>query len=350
MNKYQSKSVDMLEKMVSIYSPTGQEGRLVKYLRPTMERLGYSTTVDEAGNLIGKIGSGQRKIMLIGHLDTVPGEIEVRIEGGNLYGRGSVDAKAPLASFVEAGSSLKNSKIVSLIVVGVVEEESTSKGAYQLLDEFSPDYVVVGEPSSWNGITLGYRGSFVIDYALSAPKTHRGENSSLPAEEAVEYYRNLKNRFCKDENLGFFDNSVRLTKIITGVDPFEDKVKMRLNVRIAPGAYLEKLRKFVLESSGPADVEISRTIPPVRSSKRGELVSAFLGAIRDEGGRPKFKLKTGTADMNIFADHWEAPVVAYGPGDSSMDHTPNEHLKLAEYHKAVNVLCGMLKQMERSIA
>lgn len=345
-----TESVDMLKRMVSIYSPTGQEGKLVEYLRPKMAKLGYSTSVDKVGNLIGKIGSGQKEIMLVGHLDTVPGEIDVRIEDGNLYGRGSVDAKASLASFVDAGRHLKNSKTVSLIVVGVVEEETTSKGAYQLLDDFSPDYVVVGEPSSWDGMTLGYRGSFVIDYALSAPKTHRGESSPLPAEQAVEYYQGLKNHFCRDGNSGFFDTSVRLTKITTDVDPFKDRVKMHLNVRITLGAYLEKLKRFALESSGPAEIEISRMIPPVRSSKRGKLVSAFLGAIRDEGGRPKFKLKTGTADMNIFADHWEAPIVSYGPGDSSMDHTPNEHLKLAEYHKAVKVLFGMLKKMERSIA
>ncbi len=345
-----TESVDMLKKMVSVYSPTGQEGRLVEYLRPNMEKLGYSTTVDQVGNLIGQIGFGQKTIMLVGHLDTVPGEIDVRIEGGNLYGRGSVDAKASLASFVEAGRHLKNSKAVSLIVVGVVEEESTSKGAYQLLDEFSPDYVVVGEPSSWDGITLGYRGSFSIEYTLSTPKTHRGEGSPIPAEQAVEYYETLKDHFCTNKGSGFFDTSIRLTQINTDIDPFTDRVRMHLNVRVAPGDNLEKLRKFALESSGPAQVEISRMIPPVRSSQRGKLVSAFLGAIRDEGGRPKFKLKTGTADMNIFADHWEAPVVAYGPGDSSMDHTPNEHLKLSEYHKAAKVLCGMLKNMERTCA
>ena len=35
---------------------------------------------------------------------------------------------------------------------------------------------------------------------------------------------------------------------------------------------------------------------------------------------------------------WQRPIVAYGPGDSSLDHTPNEHLPIDEYWKAVNVI------------
>jgi LysW-gamma-L-lysine carboxypeptidase len=42
--------------------------------------------------------------------------------------------------------------------------------------------------------------------------------------------------------------------------------------------------------------------------------------------------------MNVVAPVWKCPIVAYGPGDSALDHTPNEHLELDEYWKAVNVL------------
>ena len=51
-----------------------------------------------------------------------------------------------------------------------------------------------------------------------------------------------------------------------------------------------------------------------------------------------FVLKTGTSDMNVVGPVWQCPIVAYGPGDSSLDHTPNEHLPLDEYWKAVNVI------------
>jgi LysW-gamma-L-lysine carboxypeptidase len=56
-------------------------------------------------------------------------------------------------------------------------------------------------------------------------------------------------------------------------------------------------------------------------------------------------LKTGTADLNIVAPAWGCPAVAYGPGDSALDHTPNEHISLAEYSRAVKVLVAVLKQL-----
>jgi LysW-gamma-L-lysine carboxypeptidase len=51
-----------------------------------------------------------------------------------------------------------------------------------------------------------------------------------------------------------------------------------------------------------------------------------------------FKYKTGTSDMNIVAPHWKVPMVAYGPGDSTLDHTPNEHVEIPEFLKAIEAL------------
>ena len=55
---------------------------------------------------------------------------------------------------------------------------------------------------------------------------------------------------------------------------------------------------------------------------------AFLKSIREHSLEPRFKLKTGTSDMNILGNHFKCPIVAYGPGDSSLDHTPEEHINL----------------------
>jgi LysW-gamma-L-lysine carboxypeptidase len=48
--------------------------------------------------------------------------------------------------------------------------------------------------------------------------------------------------------------------------------------------------------------------------------------------------KTGTADMNVFAGEWDCPMATYGPGDSDLDHAPDEHLRLRELDRAVAVL------------
>lgn len=336
---------DLLREMLEIYSPSGEEEKLVDFLQPVMEGLGYQTRRDEAGNLVGKIGKGNSQILLLGHLDTVEGEIPVREEDGKIYGRGAVDAKSPLAAFIGAGKQFAGTEGLEVTVVGVVEEETSSRGVYEVLDSLSPDYAVVGEPSSWNGITLGYRGSIRLSYSYMIPKTHKGEGSPLPAEEAVEFYSQLKNSFDSGSS-GYNKTNVRLTDISTPNDPFQDSVNMTLDIRTSENFDPGRLEGFIEDNKNKASVNTTRYIPPVRSSKRSRLVSAFIGGIRDSAGKPKFKLKTGTADMNILAENWDVPIIAYGPGDSSLDHTPNEHLDLDELTLARDVLVEALKRLE----
>jgi LysW-gamma-L-lysine carboxypeptidase len=91
-----------------------------------------------------------------------------------------------------------------------------------------------------------------------------------------------------------------------------------------------------------ATLTFSSEEEPFRAEKNNALVRAFLAAIRGAGGSPAFTVKTGTADMNIAGPAWACPIVAYGPGDSALDHTPHEHLDLAEYARAIDVLANVL--------
>ncbi|NIU62369.1 MAG: M20/M25/M40 family metallo-hydrolase, partial [Pseudomonas stutzeri] len=63
------------------------------------------------------------------------------------------------------------------------------------------------------------------------------------------------------------------------------------------------------------------------------------------GGKPRFKLKTGTSDMNVVGPAWGCPIVAYGPGDSALDHTPREHIEIEEYQRGIEVLARALEAL-----
>jgi LysW-gamma-L-lysine carboxypeptidase len=60
------------------------------------------------------------------------------------------------------------------------------------------------------------------------------------------------------------------------------------------------------------------------------------------GGKPGYLRKTGTADMNVVAPIWQCPIIAYGPGDSSLDHTAHEHVSIEEFGKGVDTLIAAL--------
>ena len=193
--------VDLLHGLVRIPSLSREEAAATAWLVAEMTQLGYDRAyVDDAGNAVGEIGvaDAAQTIVLLGHIDTVPGEIPVRIvdEGAGplLYGRGSVDAKGPLATFVAAaariGPAWAEANDVRFVVVGAVEEEAaTSKGARFIRDRFDgrnealPAACIIGEPSHWRRVTLGYKGRILIDLTASQPMAHtagpdagRGDN------------------------------------------------------------------------------------------------------------------------------------------------------------------------------
>jgi len=59
-----------------------------------------------------------------------------------------------------------------------------------------------------------------------------------------------------------------------------------------------------------------------------------------------FKNKTGTSDMNVVGPVWGQNIVAYGPGDSRLDHTPQEHIRITEYTHAIDVLELVLRELQ----
>jgi len=83
----------------------------------------------------------------------------------------------------------------------------------------------------------------------------------------------------------------------------------------------------------------------VMTEPRTPLARAFRVGIREAGGDPRLLRKTGTSDMNLYAADWDCPMVTYGPGDSALDHAPDEHLPLADFDRSVDVLVSVCESM-----
>jgi acetylornithine deacetylase/succinyl-diaminopimelate desuccinylase-like protein len=47
----------------------------------------------------------------------------------------------------------------------------------------------------------------------------------------------------------------------------------------------------------------------------------------------------------VVGPAWGCPIVAYGPGDSSLDHTPNEHIEIEEFLRGIDVLAQALEAL-----
>jgi len=339
-------SVELLEGLVEIYSPSTQECAASEYLVAQMNALGFRAFVDDAGNAVGILGGGARAIVLLGHIDTFHGYIEPRIEEGQQYGRGAVDAKGCLATFVSACARVGARDGVRFIVIGAVEEEyATSKGARYALTQYTPEFCIIGEPSGWDRITLGYKGRVLVVYAIGKSMTHTASGARAAAEDAVAFWNRIAAfaaEYNHDKPRVFDQVDASLRALNSDDDGFTDRARMRVALRVPTGLTIANVEKEIAQYADGARVAFSGEEEPFRADKNNALVRAFLSAIRDVGGKPAFTLKTGTADMNIVGPAWGCPIVAYGPGDSALDHTPNEHLDLAEYERAIGVLARVL--------
>ena len=343
---------DLLVELVRRYSPSQQEGEAVNYLVEWMAAHGFEAHVDEVGNACGVRGKpdAPNTLILLGHIDTFPGEIDVRIEDDVLYGRGSVDAKGSLCTFAEAAAQAAIPDGWRVVVVGAVEEEiATSKGAHYVAGQFNPAMCIIGEPSGVSKITLGYKGRLLIDYRLTRPVVHTARPEPSVGALGASFWSKIE-AWAEAKNAGIngqFDRvTPHLRSINTQSDNFHDTLTMtvsfRLPTSVSPETTFEAVREFA-EPDGelcPYGMEHA-----YKSDRSNALVRGMLAAMRSNGLQPGFVLKTGTSDMNVVGRHWDCPIIAYGPGDSNLDHTPDEHLPLAEYRQAVQVLSTLIENL-----
>src|SRR2546427_8073820 len=299
--------IDLVRGLVGIPSVSRQEGEAVEWLVARMAERGFQVSVDDAGNAVGEIGDGPMHVVLLGHIDTVPGEIPVRIEGDELVGRGAVDAKGPLAAFVAAAT--KPVPGVRITVVGAVEEESpTSKGARYRATLTAPDWCVIGEPSGWSAVTVAYKGRLTLDLALTREARHGASPGPTIAEEALALWERLRELAdgTVDAARAFDRLDCRLEGIEAGVgDGLVERARLRVGFRVPPGidpGALEVLAASLEDKDGDTRVAVTTQgrEEPVRTVGTSPLARAFARAIAAAGGQTAFKEKSGTSDMNIL--------------------------------------------------
>lgn len=338
----------LLFDLVGRYSPSHEERPATEFLLETFRGWGWDARIDEVGNIVGELGHGPPTVCFLGHIDTVRGEIPVRVEGRTLYGRGAVDAKGPLAAAACAAARLPRDLGKKIVIVGAVEEETrTSRGARHIGTQLKPDFTIIGEPSDWDRITIGYKGILHYGFTVKAPRTHGASEKSSVATRAVSSFIAIRSAYESPDDVKsiFRSLTANIHSFNTQVDEFDETATMDVDLRLPPSVDPDEIEQRVRAESGDAVIEIHEKLPAVRCDKNSPLVRAMLRSIRAAGGTPRFAVKTGTSDMNVVAPLWRCPTVAYGPGDSSLDHTPNEHIDLDEYRRAIDVLEAVFQSL-----
>lgn len=337
-----------LSNLIKTQSFSGKESRAAKLCAERMRALGYKNVcIDGAGNAVGANYDYAKDphcdVLLFSHLDTVDGFWDVKEDASGISGRGAVDAKGCLASYIEAGAHPPPN--LKVVVAGVVEEEApTSKGTYHLLTYLKPRMAVNGEPSNLDGVTLAYKGRIVVECRTEGEAAHAGMKADNPIEKTIEYYEKLRQHFPRHHT---FDSVIfNVTHIDYGkrdsLNIIPGHLDFFIDVRIPPSADIGKIKQL-FRSSAPNGVKVNipEAFPGCEISPTEPVVRAMVAALRSNSLAPRYLKKSGSADMNISMSQG-IPTIAYGPGDSKLDHTDHEYLKWADYEKAILVLKSFL--------
>ena len=331
--------VEVLRTLLREYSPSGHEAGAVRAFLQIARSLGFAAHVDRAGNGVARIGVGRPKLMFLGHIDTVEGELPIRVEGGRIAGRGACDAKGALAAALVAGS--RHAGPGELLVVAAVGEERDSRGARHLIPRHRPDFLVIGEPSGWSGVTIGYKGNLSLVLRFEGERSHLSSPEGTTVETGLAFLDHLR-AFVerrRDES-GFRSLAMKVHSIHTVREGSAERVEVGVNLRLPPGVLSDDVIAFLAENGLAGRSEIVDRSEAVEVDPRNVVVRALCAGIRREGAVPTLLRKLGTSDMNLAVPAWDCPAAAYGPGDSHLDHTDAESLDIEEFRRAVGVLQG----------
>ena len=384
-----------LSEIVRIPSLSGGEGAVIDKIAGTLEGYGVEDVrVDGLGNLIARVGEGERSIAFDAHIDTVDtGDLSQwtgdpfsgMIGGGYVYGRGSVDQKGGAASMMTAARILAErggSPGTSVYFTFTVMEEDCDGLCWDYLIEeegFRPDFVCITEPTSL-GVYRGQRGRMEFEISFTGVSAHgsapeRGSNAIYMAARTCLGIDALGAELASDPFLGRGSITVtRMNSSAPSLCAVPDGASIHVDRRLTWGETAEsagnELRALAdgLALTPAVSIEVPRyEVPSYRGTVypreqyfppwkietghplyRAGLAAAAAAGVDDSGiGRWTFS----TNGVSICGRHG-IPCIGFGPGDEPMAHAPNERVPIGHLEKAAMfyaLLPSMIaKQQEES--
>ena len=376
---YENDIVRFLRDLVAIPAESCQEGPVIARIRQEMERVGFDEIrIDPMGNILGRIGSGKTVIMMDSHTDTVgvgdPKEwawdpYRGKVEDGYIFGRGSCDQRAGMASMVYGGKIIQELGLdgdYTLWVVGSVQEEDCDGLPWLYIlkeDGIQPDCVVITEPSRL-GIYRGHRGRMEIEVHLRGKSCHasapeRGDNPIYKMSRFVGEVERLNTRLRDDAFLG--KGTIAVTEIRSlspSLCAVPGACSVHLDRRLTAGETKESAVAEVkaLPGAEGAEVEILTYDTPSYTGLRYPMEKYYPTWVLEESHpltRAAIATFRGLWDREPVVDKWTfstngvgsmglmgVPTIGFGPGEEEVAHSaiervPVRHLvEAAEFYAA----------------
>ena len=378
-------AVELLRQLVQIPSPNppGDTRAIADFVAERMRKLGCDVrqlapaAKPEALNTIATLGSGAPRIMLHAHIDTVPIAADeaqrwrsdpyaAEVRAGALYGKGSVDDKAPLASMMLAMQTAARSEIKgTLILVAAAEEEVGGQlGTKWLADEGhlpNSDFIIVGEQTA-NRAATAHKGVLRATVRVRGKSVHatnpdRGINAIVAMGKVIAaldaYHRELSLR--AHAMVGHPTCNIGVISGGSTANAVPDSCAIQLDRRMIPRedpATVQAELQAVLDSVdiAPASASLGDFVYSSWFESRLEtaLGRTFLDCIQAElGAHPGPIGYLPGSDAKHLMTLARGDMIIFGPGSYEQAHAADEHVTLADYAATTAILRDFVERVLR---
>ena len=335
-----SRSVELLQDLVRLPSPSGKEEAVVARLDSAFRELGWKPVVS-GRNITTTLDGGEGPLLLLNsHTDTVPvGEewtkdpLAANIEDGRIYGRGTNDAKGCLVAMILGAAAAFKSRAPKgrVLIAASCEEEVLGQGLETLLPTLPrPDAAVVGEPTGLQP-AVAQKGLIVLEITAAGRAAHAAHGGGVNAIAcAARDVLALSELTFDRAHAALGRPSLNVTQISGGArhNVIPDRCKIVVDIRTTPEYAVEEIIARVRETAkGEVFVRSSR-LGSVETNPNHPIVKAALAS--NNRSKPY-----GSATLSDWVFLKGVPTVKVGPGDTLRSHTPDEYLEVAELEAGV---------------
>lgn len=375
-------SIKLLQQLVQIPSPNlpGDTRDIAEFIAEQMRAIGCEVKTPapeekpEAVNVVATLGQGSPVIMLHAHIDTVPiadteadkwsvDPYSATVKDGKIYGKGSIDDKAPLASMMLTmmEASQQHSLNGTLILVAAAEEETGGQLGTKWLAETGQlpecDFIVVGEQTG-NKVATAHKGVMRCTVRTTGKSVHatnpnRGINAITAMAKIVlaldDYHHELSKRV--HPIVGFPTCNVGVIQGGSTANAVPDACFVKIDRRMIPGEHPDVVKselRAVVESVdvSPAESGLDEFVFSswFDSSLDTNLAQAFLKSVSDRlNDDPGPIGYLPGSDAKHLMDLAKGDMIIFGPGSYEVAHAFDEHVELEDYQTTTDILMDFVQ-------
>ncbi|WP_324611555.1 M20 family metallopeptidase [Bacillus massiliglaciei] len=345
----------LLKELVKIDSSRRKgANQAVEFCAEWLQEQGLSVKILENNGclmLVSEIGSGNKTIILNGHVDVVsgtPDQFFPEVIEGKLYGRGSADMKAGVAALMCTMAKLKDLDLHANIQLQIVSDEETGGfncSGYLAEQGYLGDFVICAEPTQL-GIGLQAKGVLQLDLEIDGSPAHgsRPWEGINAIEKAYEIYQAILHLpFTKESTSLYAGPSVNLAKIKAGdaYNKVPDKCMISLDIRYLPGQSAEDIISEIKAVIGNQPLHLHMASQPVQTKETDPFITMLRSAMKKKTQKKAAIFgQHGSADTVYFAKHGIS-AIEFGPSGGNW-HGNREYADLESCAQYIDILSAFL--------